>query len=129
MKNVVSNVRTLLFAFALSLPLISRADNHLLDTQKPKSFNLGLYQIQNSSKVSLAIVKAAASRMTLLIKDAQGNILHREVIGKGKESYKRNFNLQEMGDGTYYFEMISDVETVTKKVNLSTATTQLIALE
>lgn len=128
MKNVVSIVRTLLFAFALSLPLVSRADNHLLDTKKPKSFNLGLYQIQNSSKVSLAIAKAPTSRMTLLIRDAESNVLHREIIGKGKESYKRSFNLGQMGDGTYYFELNANGETVTKKVSLSTVTCQTIAL-
>ncbi len=129
MKNVVSTVRTLLFAFALSLPLVSRADNHLLDMQKPKSFNLGLYRIQNSSRISLAIEKTPTSRMTLLIKDAEGNVLHQENIGKGRESYKRNFNLEQVGNGTYYFELNANGETITKKVSLSTVTNQMIALD
>ncbi|GAB3181067.1 hypothetical protein [Telluribacter humicola] len=130
MKNVLSTFRTLLFAFALSLPLISQADNHMyLGPEKPKSFNMGMYQIANTSKVNLAIVKGATARMTILIKDENGTVLHRETLSKGTEYYKRKFDLKEMGNGTYYFEMITNEEVITKKVTISTAREQVIALE
>lgn len=129
MKNVVSSIRTLLFVFALSLPLISFADNHMIGPEKPKSFNMGMYQIANSSKVNLAIVKPATSRMTIQIKDENGNVLHRESLPKDMEYYKRKFDLKEMGDGTYYFEMITNDEVVSKKVTITTAREQVIALE
>ncbi|HEV7349136.1 hypothetical protein [Telluribacter sp.] len=129
MKNVISTVRTLLFAFALSLPLLSQADNHFVGPEKPKSFTMGMYQVLNSSKINLSIAKAATARMTILIKDSDGNLLHRETLAKGMEYYKRKFDLKEMGNGTYYFELITNGETITKKVTLSTTSNQQIALE
>jgi hypothetical protein len=128
MKNVVSLIRPLLLA--LSLPLTTLAHHHLLlaGPEKPKSFNVGMYQVQQSSRVSLAIAKPAPSRMTLLIRDVDGNILYREVVGKDKASYKRQFDLGPMGDGTYSFDFITNGEVVTKKVKLVTTQSQTIAL-
>ncbi|WP_247231465.1 hypothetical protein [Telluribacter sp. SYSU D00476] len=128
---VISTIITLLLA--LVLPVTSaRADNHMLrptDAKAPKAFNVGMYRIVNSSKVSLAVAKHPSSRMTITLKDENGDVLYQENRGKGTELYKRKFDFNQIGNGTYYFEVEVDGQKVTKSIQLLTAVQQTIEVE
>ena len=130
---VISTITTILLALALVLPVTSaRADNHMIrpaDTKAPKAFNVGMYRIINSSKVSLAVAKHPSSRMVIKLKDENGTVLYQENQGKGKEFYKRKFDFNQIGNGTYYFEVEVDGQKVTKSIELSTAVQRVVEVE
>ncbi|HEV7350674.1 hypothetical protein [Telluribacter sp.] len=130
---IVSTIITLVVALAIVLPVTSaRADNHMLrvaDTKAPKAFNVGMYRIINSAKISLAVAKNSTSRLNIKLKDQDGTVLHQENQGTGKELYKREFNFEHIGSGTFYFEIEVDGQKVTKTVHLSKATKQVIEVE
>ncbi|GAB3172996.1 hypothetical protein [Telluribacter humicola] len=130
---VISTIVTLLLALAIVLPVTTaRADNHMIrvaDTKAPKSFNIGMYRINNSSKVSLAVAKHSSSRMSITLKNENGDVLYRENQGKGEELYKRKFDFNQIGNGTFYFEVEVDGQKVTKTIQLSTAVQHTIEVE
>ncbi|MBT30958.1 MAG: hypothetical protein CMO01_14965 [Thalassobius sp.] len=70
-----------------------------------------IYPIINSNKVRVAYQKTGNEKVTIKIFDAKKNLLFSDVQ-KNVTSLKRNYNLENIGDGTYYIKIISgDFET------------------
>ncbi|GAB2788169.1 hypothetical protein GCM10027275_36220 [Rhabdobacter roseus] len=126
---IISQFRRFALVALLSLPFAVQAENHFFNPEKPKSFEMALYRISNTSKVSLALVRHVEEPMTIRLVDERGKVLYRETLSKKQQQYKRNFNLKDVENGTYYFEFKSGEETFRKRLELSTPTQQLIAIK
>ena len=130
----ISIVSKMFFAFAMMLSVTSFASEKKDGKESNKSkkiahFDASLFQLANSSKLKLSVDKEAGSHLRIILKDKGGRILYSEMYGKDQEQYRRVFNLNDMNDGTYFFELTYKDQKVTKEVSLQTNSERKIALQ
>ena len=130
----ISIVSKMFFAFAMMLSVTSFAsekkDGKESNTSKKSAhFDASLFQLINSGKLKLSVDKEAGSSLRIILKDKGGRILYSEMCGKDQEQYRRVFNLNDMNDGTYYFELTNKNQKVTKEVSIQTSSERKIALQ
>jgi hypothetical protein len=117
MKTIV---KTFAIAALSALSLVATAKT--IGPTKTKTFEVGMFQSTNTMKMNVLIEKTEGQKMTILLKNEGGEIIHREVVEKNAANYAGKFDLSQLADGKYTFEFSSGKETVTKVVNLSTNT-------
>ncbi len=115
MKTIV---KTFAIAALSALSLVATAKT--TGPTKTKTFEVGMFQSTNTMKMNVLIEKTEGQKMTILLKNEGGEIIHREVVEKSSANYAGKFDLSQLADGKYFFEFSSGNETVTKEVNLST---------
>jgi hypothetical protein len=129
----ISSIPTFLCALALTLSLSSFAgdkrNKKAEKDSKPATFNVALYQVSNTNKVKLAVDKDDDSRLRIVLKDKVGKVFYSEVFNEKDSKYRRVFDLDEMHDGTYYFEMFYQKQKLTKEVQIRSTSEKLISLE
>lgn len=117
MKTIV---KTFAIAALSALSLVATAKT--FGPTKAKTFEVGMFQSMNTMKMNVLVAKAEGQKMTILLKNEAGEIIHREVVEKSLASYSSKFDLSQLTDGKYFFEFSSGKETVTKEINLLTNT-------
>lgn len=90
------------------------------EVKQPTTFEIGMYNIQNTSKIRLMLGKAKGDVITVTLRNNIGEVLHQEVVRKNSTIYKTNFELDGLQDGTYHFEIESNNEKVVREVTVST---------
>jgi hypothetical protein len=129
----ISNIPTLLCALALALSISSftgdKENKKIEKDAKHVTFDAVLYQVKNTNKVKLAIDKGDESRLRIVLKDKVGKIFYSEVVNQSELKYRRTFDLDEMHDGTYYFELSYKGQKLTKEVDIRSINEKLISLE
>lgn len=130
----ISIVSNLICAVALTLSLTSFAadkkkNNEEKETASAVTFDAALYKINNTNKVTLAVDKNANDRLRVVLKDKSGKIYYSEVFNERNSKYRRVFNLDEMGDGTYYFELFHKKNKLMKEVNIQSTNAKMISLQ
>ncbi len=97
---------------------------HLVNTEsaadpyKPASLQVAVYQVENTTKFKLHFENSASRPVTLTLKNAANKVIHQEVVASPK--YIRKFELGNMQDGTYTFEISNSQERITKEIQLQT---------
>ena len=81
---------------------------------------VGMYQIDNTMKMNLAVKNNSKRAVTIVLKNAEGEEIYSEIVGKNYASYKRAFDMVALGDGNYRFEISNGTNTITKAVSIST---------
>jgi hypothetical protein len=81
---------------------------------------VGMYQIENTMKMSLAVHNKTSKAVTISLKNAEGEEIYNEIVGKSYSSYKRAFDLAGLADGTYRFEISNGANSITKEVSINT---------
>ncbi|TDE16696.1 hypothetical protein [Dyadobacter psychrotolerans] len=129
----ITIISKLLFAFIFTLSLSSYAADKkgAKDKKETKSasLNASLFQIINSNKVKLAIDKGADSPVRILLRDVTGHTYYSEMSGKDQAQYRKTFDLAEMTDGTYYFELFYKNQKITKEIQLQTNQARRISVQ
>ena len=130
----ITIVSKMLFAFAMMLSLASftseKKDGKEKTTEAERvQFNASLFQLVNTNKIKLAVDKSAGSPLRVLLKDKGGRVLYSEMYGKNEKQYRRIFNLNDMTDGTYVFELFYKDQKVTKAIDIETNTERTISLK
>lgn len=126
----ISSIPTFLCALALTLSISSFAgDKRNKKDEKPVTFDAALYQVKNTNKVKLAVDKGDDSRLRIILKDKVGKVFHSEVVNNKDLKYRRTFDLDELHDGTYYFELFYHKQKLTKEVQIRSTSEKLISLE
>lgn len=129
----ISSIPTFLCALALTLSISSFAgdkrNKKAEKDAKPATFDAALYQVKNTNKVKLAVDKGDDSRLRIILKDKVGKIFHSEVVNDKDLKYRRTFDLDELHDGTYYFELFYQKQKLTKEVQIRSTSEKLISLE
>ncbi len=88
------------------------------DSYKPASLQVAVYQVENTTKFKLHFENSASRPVTLTLKNAANQVVHREVVSSPK--YIRKFELGNIQDGTYTFEISNSQERITKEIQLQT---------
>ncbi|ACT94116.1 hypothetical protein [Dyadobacter fermentans] len=131
MKISIASILTSAFAFTLSFTSFA-ADKKKNKEEKETAavtFDAALYKISDTNKVRLSVDKSQNERLRVVLKDKAGRIYYSEVYNERDTKYRRIFNLDEMGDGTYYFELSHKKDKKVKEVNIESSSSKMISLQ
>jgi hypothetical protein len=128
----ISIVSNMICALALTLSLASFTTDKKKDKKEETAsvaFDAALYRVGDSNKVKLSVNKNANERLRVVVKDKTGKQYYSEVFNQRDSKYRRIFDLAEMGDGTYYFELFYKKEKLVKEVNIESTNSKMISLQ
>ena len=129
----ITIISKLFFAFIFTLSIYSYAADKKETKNKKEaksvSFDASLFQHINSNKVKLAIDKGTDSPMRIMLRDGSGLTYFNEVSGKNQSQYRKTFDLAQMTDGTYYFEMFYKNRKIVKEIKLQTSQGRQISIQ
>ncbi|WP_044172392.1 hypothetical protein [Flectobacillus major] len=110
--------KTFAIAFLSVVSFVTFANNDTNAPNKTKTFEIGMFQSKNSLKMNLMLEKVTDKRISIVLKDEDGRVLHQETVAKKVPSYCGKFDMSELQDGVYTFEITDGTEKIIKKVNL-----------
>ena len=93
---------------------------------KPHSLKVAVYQLENTPKFKVHFENYDDSPVVLRIRNAANKILHEEVVRDGK--YVRKFDMANMNDGDYTFEIANGKENFTKEIQLQTLSARTLQI-
>jgi len=130
----ISIISKTVFALGLMFSLSSFASekkeaNDNSSTTKPVALKAAIFQLSRSNKVKLAVDKGTAARLRVTLKDKGGRTLYSEMYGKNDAMYRRVFDLEDMNDGVYYFELAYGDQTVVKEIEIQTNRERVISIQ
>ena len=113
MKN---QVKSIIASLMLGTAVFANASNLSLEPGK-KSFEA--VAIQNKVKsMNLFIDKQKGSKLEIIIKDEEGNVLYEDIMGKNAQYYRTKLNRANLSNGNYYIELTDGLNNEVKKVEL-----------
>ena len=121
MKTLTSTIAIALLATTLAFN--ANAEDKKIE-YKSSNLNVGMYEAgyTNSMKLNMNLTKDKGVSATIKLMNADGSILHEEVLGKKVESYKLCFDMSNVQAGTYYVEVKNGDRIITKEIVKSTST-------
>jgi hypothetical protein len=130
----ISNFSNLFCAVALSLSLASfttdkKKNNEEKETAGAVVFDAALYKVAQTNKVKLSVDKNAKDRLRVVLRDKAGKIYYSEMFNQRDSKYRRVFDLAEMNDGTYFFELFNNKTKLVKEVEIHSTNEKLISLQ
>ncbi|SKC01280.1 hypothetical protein [Dyadobacter psychrophilus] len=130
----ISNISNLFCALALTLSLASFTTDKKKNKEEKAApdavvFDAALYKVKETNKVKLSVNKAADERLRIILKDKGGKVFYSEVFNDKDAKYRRVFDLEEMNDGVYYFELFYNKKKLVKEVQIQSTSEKLISLQ
>ncbi|GAB3508940.1 hypothetical protein [Emticicia fontis] len=115
MKKITSIIAIALLASTVAFN--ANADDKKIE-YKSSNLKVGMYEagFTNSMKLNMNLTKDKGVSATIKLMDADGSILHEEVLGKKVEAYKLCFDMSNMKAGKYYVEVKNGDRIITKEI-------------
>jgi hypothetical protein len=117
MKN---SFKALICALALSTTAALAGTE--TDATKPSRFSTGVFPSQDG-KLTVHLVKESPISTTILIRNANGDILTREHVGKKQMRHSYKFDVSSLTDGEYSLEVVGNGQKEVKYFAISSRTT------
>lgn len=132
MKISIFSILTSAFALTLSFTSFAadkKKNNEEKETAAAVAFDAALYKVGETNKVRLSVDKSANERLRVVLKDKAGKVYYSEVFNQRDTKYRRVFDLNDMTDGTYYFEVSHKKAKKVKEVNIESTSSKMISLQ
>ncbi|MBB6004855.1 hypothetical protein [Arcicella rosea] len=117
-------MKTFIKSFAIAvlsvMSFVASATNKNEPASNKKSFAVGMYQTINTMKMNVLIEKTTSKNLFISLKNEKGEVLHKERVGKNSQKYHGKFDLSELEDGAYSFEITDGESKIVKNVNIGT---------
>ncbi len=104
---------------ALTFALLSAAT--LQAQNAPKTFDTSLYRVQESMTIRLSMDKNLGEKVSIRLLNKNGEVLHRESVGRRIKKYACDFDLSKVSDGDYTIVITNGGEVQTKSIHLGSA--------
>lgn len=131
----ISNTLILPAALALAISLSSftsetsdKKEHPQKEETSRKTFDAHLYKVPNTNKVKLLVDKNTDSRLRILLTGKDGKIYYTETNDDKQSKYRRQFDMNELTEGVYYFELYSKKQTIIKEIKIESASEKLVSL-
>jgi Secretion system C-terminal sorting domain len=85
-------------------------------TNKPYAYSV--YKLNGKAAIKLAINKLNGSRLSIILKDAKGEILFEDGMYKKETYYRTEFNLESLKKGIYTLEISDGNNVEVKKIEI-----------
>lgn len=116
-----TSFKTLVSALALSLLAIINVNAQQQTSAQPENdFAVSMYQTINTMNMNLFVAKQANHRATVVLKNEKGNVIYSDIVSKGAKLYHGKFDLSDLQDGKYHFEITEGDKTIVKNVSIGT---------
>jgi len=116
MKTFIKSIACAL-ALTTSVAFAHPTEEKTTENSKP-TFETSAF-VSADANIRLAVKKFNAERVFVSLRDAQGNVLFSETIGKNKMGYAAKINVSDLTDGAYELEVFTGKTRVVKHLNLS----------
>lgn len=90
------------------------------NVSRTKTMGVAIYQSVNTSTMNLMIENYIEVPLKVRLLDETNAILHEEVVSKRLKSYRRKFNMEQVKDGSYTFEITDGFNRVVKTFRVDT---------
>ena len=132
MKTLIKSL-----ALALSLGIVTSATSFAEANPGGRPATAVSYQSSVyttvAGKLTIALDKQTGGAVDVRLKNAGGEVVYSQHIGKNESKYRSRLDLSELPDGVYQVEITNGVETTTHNITLSTqqpeAPARVIALK
>ncbi len=131
----IKNMKTISTIFALVAFASSTifANTEATSSNKAQHFAIGVYQGKGTQTMHIMVDKEVGNRVSILVKDHAGRVIHQEYITKKTATYHGKFDFSEATEGTYQIEITDGKETLVKQIHISntqaTATNRTLTYE
>jgi hypothetical protein len=119
MKNFVTSA---LLALVLSTSSASFAADNKENAEPKSTFQMAVYPVINSMKLSVNVSKPKNSKVDVRLVDEAGQTLTVLKLGRDNETSIIRFDLNNLEDGIYKVEVSDGVKTDVKTVKVQTST-------
>ncbi len=120
LKKMKTFIKSFAIAVLSVMSFVASATTKNEPASNKKSFAVGMYRTINTMKMNLLIEKTAGKNLFISLKNEKGDVLHKERVSKNSQKYHGKFDLTELEDGTYSFEITDGDSKIVKNVNIGT---------
>ena len=120
MKKTIKNFAVALAAGIFTFSTVLATEPVATKLDGNKSFDVGMYRIINSMRVSVAIEKTQGNIVEIRLKNDKNEVIYTEFEGKKSIKFAKKFDLTGLADGKYRFEISNGKEMITKEINVET---------
>lgn len=93
-----------------------------------KAFDAYLFKVPNSNKVKLVVDKNSDARLRIMLTGKDGKVYYSETNDDKQSKYRRQFDMNDLTEGVYYFELYSKKQTLIKEIKIESASEKLVSL-
>ncbi|KAA6441664.1 hypothetical protein FEM33_01370 [Dyadobacter flavalbus] len=128
----ISLISNFLCAAAYTLSLASfttdKKNSEEKETAGRKTIQASLYKLAEGNKVKLSVDKSSDDKLKIILKDKNGHLYYSEVYNDKDSQYRRVFNLNDMNEGKYTFELFYNKQKVVKTIEIQSKNDKYISL-
>ncbi len=122
--GVILTVCSQFSSFAQSTNTASKPVESLGETT---TLQAAVYQIPGTTKVKIHFLNPSSKDVHLTLKTADNQVVYTEFAGEKK--YIRKFDMKDLQDGMYYFQLSNGTQTITKEIALQTVSARNVAIQ
>lgn len=86
----------------------------------PQTFGMNMFPKINSTKMNLLLENPYGIKLKIRLLNEKNEVVYNESVGRKQTKYWRKFDMSQLKDGRYRFEVSNGVETQSREVDLST---------
>ena len=116
-------IKTVLCAAALSVSTLSFAKEKNSKDKESKpiaTFNASVY-IAKDASIRVAVEKNTPSNVVINLRDARNEVVYSDEINRRELKSVYKFDVEQLKDGDYTLEIVSNTKTVTKSLHIASA--------
>ncbi|KPM48239.1 hypothetical protein [Jiulongibacter sediminis] len=98
-------VKTIALALLAAMAFSTGYANETVETEGPKTYEVGMYFDHNSGLIKTFIEKEAGNSLTISFEDEKGNVLESTSVKKKEEKGMIAFDVNALPDGTYQLKL------------------------
>ena len=116
-------IKTVICAAALSVSTLSFAKEKNSKDKESKpiaTFNASVY-IAKDASIRVAVEKNTPSNVVINLRDARNEVVYSDEINRRELKSVYKFDVEQLKDGDYTLEIVSNTKTITKSLHLASA--------
>lgn len=93
----------------------------------PAALQAVVYQVPETTKFKVHFQNHSGKKVTVTLRDASNQVIYSEVVAS--TNYVRKFDLEELNDGSYHFEISNGNQNIIKEVALQTVNARNVKVQ
>ena len=127
-KSIIFGIFMLFSTVIVAQTNSYQLSSHILDVSKgtpARGVTIKLEKLDEKTNNWIKVdEKVTDKKVKIILKDPSGKVLHQEYVAKNTPSYYGKFDMSQLEDGVYTFEITDGTEKIVKTVNLQSPETQ-----
>ena len=95
----------------------------------PSGLTVIAYQVPETTKFKVHFQNPSGERVRIVLKNDRHESVYAEDVTNTKRGYIRKFDMKDMADGTYRFEVSSGQQKVTREIGLQTTLARSVLVQ